>query len=280
MIRLIALFCLIAAPLLAQEKTLPGFENTYVNDYAGIIDQSTEERIFSRLANYREQTGVELTVLTINRRSDYSDHTNIESFAKELFNTWGIGDAETNDGVLILVVRDDREMRIQLGAAYGPVYDGRMQRVIDSIMLPEFRNDNYAVGIEKGVDGVIERLNAEWIDEAPTGWSIDDVIPYVIFSLFGLGILWSIFRNKISDSVVSMRRCPNCGKRTLSRTRQTLQAADYVQFGSQMRRTDCASCGYRDENIRVIPKKTRSSSSGGGSFGGGRSSGGGASGRW
>jgi len=280
MIRLVALLCLLALPSWGQEKTIPAYDSIYVNDFASIIDADTEARIVERLTEYRSTTGVELTVLTITSRESYSDLPSIESFAKELFNTWGIGDAERNDGVLLLVARDDREMRIQLGAAYGPVYDGRMQRVIDSIILPEFREDKYAIGIENGVDGIIERLNAEWIDEEPASWSIDNLIPYIMFSIFGLTFGWAIFKNRISDTVAGMRRCPTCGQRTLSRSREVLKKASTIESGSQVLHTRCSNCSYFKDDVRIIPKKTTSSSSGGGSFGGGRSSGGGASGRW
>ena len=144
---------------LADGATVPGYNEVYVNDYADLLDTSAEGRIRAALIELYDQTGVEMTVLTIKQMSDYGHDGVIESFATRLFNTWGIGNATRNDGVLVLVSRFDRRMRIELGDGYGYARDGDMKRVIDDVFLPAFKKDKYQAGILAGVDATIFEIS-------------------------------------------------------------------------------------------------------------------------
>lgn len=92
------------------QDSYPAWQDFYVNDFADVIDADDEAQIRSLLNNLYDAHDVEATVLTINSIHDYGtgDET-IESFATNLFNSWGIGDAERNDGILLLVAIEDRE---------------------------------------------------------------------------------------------------------------------------------------------------------------------------
>ncbi|MEO1312537.1 MAG: TPM domain-containing protein [Pseudomonadota bacterium] len=147
----------------------PGYVGVYVNDYANLLSPEAEFRIRDKLTRVYDGTGVEMTVLTIAQRSDYGfDGTN-EAFATALFNDWGIGDADRNDGVLVLVSRLDREMRIELGSGYGSGYNRAMQVVIDDYFLPHFRRDAYEWGIEQGVDETVRALIGSYPDDLEQG---------------------------------------------------------------------------------------------------------------
>lgn len=137
---------------------LPGYDNVYVNDYAALLEGGAESRIRDDLIALYDATGVEMTVLTIVSRARYGFDGGNEAFATALFNAWGIGDAQRNDGVLILVSSGDRDMRIELGAGYGRARDGDMQRVIDRVFLPAFRDGRFQDGIERGVSATIVEI--------------------------------------------------------------------------------------------------------------------------
>ncbi len=139
----------------ANTAELPWWQDVYVNDYANLLDAAAEARIRADLVELFDRTGIEMTVLTIAQMSDYGHDGAIEPFATRLFNAWGIGNATRNDGVLILVARYDRRMRIEIGAGYSSAWDARMQRVIDEAFLPAFRLDEYQRGIEEGVEETI-----------------------------------------------------------------------------------------------------------------------------
>lgn len=157
--------------------TLPGYAEVYVNDYADLLDDAAEARIREDLIGLYDSTGIEMTVLTIETTGQYGHSGPIEPFATALFNAWGIGNAARNDGVLILVARDDRRMRIELGAGYARSWDARMQRVIDDAFLPRFREEAYQQGIEAGVDETVYAITGAYPGEYDSGtlrrgWSL------------------------------------------------------------------------------------------------------------
>jgi uncharacterized protein len=82
----------------------------------------------------------------------------LEAFATALFNHWGVGKAETNDGVMILVFRDDRAMRLELGAAYGRDWDRVAQDVVERNFLNAFATGDYVRGLVWGPRRTIERI--------------------------------------------------------------------------------------------------------------------------
>ncbi len=279
MIRLVALLALLW-PALATAQSWPVYENIYVNDYARILPEDVETRIKRQLEVLREDTGVEATVLTLNTRGGFTPTDTMEDFATGLFNEWGIGDAGRNDGILILVLRDDRQMRIELGSGYGSAFNREAQDIIDRVFLPEFRNDNYAEGIEDGTDAVIQRIaRVHWNGEEPPERSGGDGSPlgWVLGTLAVIGGVVAAFSRKIIDR---FRTCPQCGERGLHTTRHRLLAPTRSRTGKGEKVTDCPRCGYHSVVPYTIPMITSSSSSSGGSFGGGSSSGGGASGSW
>jgi len=148
-----------------QAQTYPDYDNLYVNDYAGVIPNALEARLRSKLAELKEARGIEFTVLTIERMSDYGYDGAIEPFATGLFNHWGIGDATRNNGILLLVSRLDRELRIEMGAAYGNTYDAEMGRIIGNTIVPSFSEDAYYTGIENGTTKIIQSVTGRYPGE-------------------------------------------------------------------------------------------------------------------
>ncbi len=86
-------------------------------------------------------TGVSVTVLTIDSFRAYTaDDISFERFATRLFNHWGIGNADRNDGILLLVAKKDRKVRIELGKGYPSSYDARAKEIIDTVIVPRDEN--------------------------------------------------------------------------------------------------------------------------------------------
>jgi uncharacterized protein len=274
---LVLVFALfLPAALLAQ--SWPVYENIYVNDYANVIEEGAEGRITKALTSLREETGIEATVLTLYTRWGYETGS-LEDFATGLFNHWGIGNADRNDGILVLVVSEDREMRIELGAGYPAGFNREAQDIIDRIFIPAFKQDDFSTGIEDGTAAVITRIaRANYAGEAPAASSGGGGGAFVgaIVAAFAALIGGALFGRRITDR---FRKCPQCGKRGLHSERHTLESATTSSQGRGEKTVSCASCGYTVTTQFTIPRRSTSSSSGG-SFGGGSSSGGGASGRW
>jgi uncharacterized membrane protein YgcG len=173
LLRKIGLACLLVfaglllfAGIVAGATGYPARTDAYVNDYAGVLDSSSEQTIRDLFQQLENDTGTEAVVVTVNSIRDYgTGDSTIESFATNLFNTWGIGSWQEDNGILILVAVQDRACRIEMGAGYGHQYDSAMQHVIDEHMLPYFKSGNYQTGIVEGSRNVIGSVTESNIAE-------------------------------------------------------------------------------------------------------------------
>ena len=212
-------FCLWAG--FASAQTFPEDTDFYVNDYADLLTDAQETNLRAVLDALYTSRDIEFTVLTIRQMSDYGHSGSIESFATSLFNAWGIGDADRNDGLLLLVSHLDRELRIEVGSGYGTTLDAPMARVIDTKIVPNFRLDEYADGITRGVDEIIYQVTGttsaaldstaleqrwagvkRWI--ANLGWWL--IAPLAALVPLGIQLFRRIKRHR-------PRKCPNDGNR-------------------------------------------------------------------
>ncbi len=158
------LILIICTPVTAQTN-YPDFKDLYVNDFGSLLSSAQERSIRTKLKELRDKRDIEFTVVTIRRLSDYGHEEPIEPFATELFNAWGVGNAYRNDGVMMLVSRDDRKMRIEVGSGYGSSKNPAMKRIIDRKITPRFKQSEYFEGISDGVDAVVHNLVGEYPGE-------------------------------------------------------------------------------------------------------------------
>ena len=279
--RLLAAVLMMLWPVIAQAEPYPAPADLAVNDFADLLSPEAEARLGDTLDTLRRETGIEATMLTLPDRNAYDAAPSLEAFATRLFNGWGIGDATRNDGILILVLPENREMRIELGAGYNPEYDIPAQDIVNRVMLPAFRDGRMEAGIEEGTQEVIAQIArrhaAGLAPEAParkTGESGGKLIALLV----GAGMVVLALRRRAAGLLARFRRCPNCHHRGLRHERITTRAASRDMAGQGITRDSCPTCNWRQERSHTIPR--RRPGRGGGSFGGGRSSGGGASGRW
>lgn len=264
---------LLALALPAQAQDLPDWQYTSINDFAGVLTQDDTRVLDEALIALHDQTGVEGTVVTLTDRARYGGGDGLEPFATRLFNHWGVGDATRNDGFMLLMLQNDREIRIELGAGYPASAEQVAARIIDDVVLPDFRAGRMSEGIRDGTLAVIERIaRPHAAGEVPqTGSRFMD---WLVGALFA-GAAGLIGFRVLRDRLGGLRRCPQC------RGRGLVEQSEIGSDGApqQMIWTSCPSCGWRGS--RLGPNRgERDRRGGGGGFGGGRSSGGGASGRW
>lgn len=115
----------------------------YVNDFAGLYSTDFKNNLENDLATFEKETGAEIAVATI-KSLEGSD---IESYAVKLFEDWKIGKKGTDNGLLLLISKDDRKIRIEVGYGLEPyITDGRAGEIIRNQMSPEFKKENYEGG--------------------------------------------------------------------------------------------------------------------------------------
>lgn len=124
----------------AQKPT----NDIYVVDNANLISESIEQNLLSIGKDLDNKYGAQLIVLTINSLNG----EDIETFSNRTFREWGIGNKEKNNGVLIVVSKNDHKDRIEVGYGLeGAITDGKAGSILSS-MNREFKNDNFNSGIE------------------------------------------------------------------------------------------------------------------------------------
>ncbi len=124
-----------------------------VNDYAAVLDPAERRALEDEIAALDRATSAEVAVVTVASL----DGLAVEDYAERLFNTWGIGKAARDNGVLVLVSAGDRQMRIEVGYGLeGVLPDGLAGAVIRDTFLPEFRDGRLREGLLAGTRRVIE----------------------------------------------------------------------------------------------------------------------------
>lgn len=133
----------------------PRVQYGWVSDTIDVLPADMEARIDEKLTALEQETGIEIALVTV----ESVDAPTPKDFATELFNTWGIGKRESNNGLLILLVRGGRRLEMETGYGLeGPLPDGWLKRMQTEKMVPHFRAERYDLGLEAGVDAVLERL--------------------------------------------------------------------------------------------------------------------------
>ena len=124
-----------------------------VNDFANVIDPATEAEIDRQLDQLEQKTTSEIAVATI-RSLDGMSSTD---YANRLFKEWGVGQAKLDNGVLVVIAIDDRDMAIEVGYGLeGVLPDGLAGQVIRDDFTPRFKEGDYSGGIRNGVSRLVE----------------------------------------------------------------------------------------------------------------------------
>ena len=293
--RLLGVLILLAGLLPAAAQDLPQWESATVNDFAGLLTPEDATALDRALSDLRDDTGVEGTVVTLTDRARYGGADGLEPFATRLFNHWGVGDAQRNNGFMLLVLTADREARIELGRGYQNDADIIAQDITRRTLLPAFRDGRMSQGIRDGTQDIIKHIVLPTTRGEAVHRPDEPLTPKII----GFGI-WAAIMALIGRHVWRRNRCPQCHRRdfTTSRSppREELPDGGYRVSSDDVTRT-CRHCGwsgtrqrpnrnsiwYGTDGTRIRSERnSRYGPGGGGSsgFGGGSSRGGGASGRW
>ncbi len=156
----------------------------FVNDFENIIDN--DEELEEKLNNFEKETSIEIAVVTI---KDFAD-TTIEDYASRLFEEWGIGKDEHDNGVLVLISSRMRESRIEVGYGLeGALPDGLTGRIQDDEMIPFFREDDYSQGINNGIDAIISATKGEYENEEVESEFDPSIIYFIIFIIVIIMVL-------------------------------------------------------------------------------------------
>lgn len=143
----------------ATAQTFPALTGRVV-DEARLLSPDRERQLSERLEALEAETADQLVVVTVNDLQGYP----IEDYGYQLGREWGIGQGETDNGVLLIVAPNERKVRIEVGYGLEPILtDALSARIIHEEILPDFRQAGFESGITRGVDAIINQLT---LDEA------------------------------------------------------------------------------------------------------------------
>ena len=133
-------------------------ENTYVYDGGNILDDSTVEKVNKLLVELESKTDAEVAVVTVPGLKGYS----IESYANELFNTLGIGKKSEDNGVLLLVSKDEKRVRLEIGRGFESLLtDSISGRILDDYFVPHRSEGDYNTATDQTVQAVCKYIADE-----------------------------------------------------------------------------------------------------------------------
>ncbi|KAF1068276.1 MAG: hypothetical protein GAK45_01415 [Pseudomonas citronellolis] len=133
-----------------------------VIDVTHTLDRATRERLVGKLRALERRRGAQLVVVMLPTVGKMG----IEAFSNKLFNLWKLGRKGVDDGILLVVAKDDHRMRIEVGYGLeGVVPDVIAGRIIREHMTPAFRQGDFAGGIETAVDDLIGLIDGEPLPE-------------------------------------------------------------------------------------------------------------------
>jgi uncharacterized protein len=157
--RILALvFCALALPAAAQALDVPPLK-ARVNDYAGMLSSQTVQALESELAALERTDSTQVAVLTITSLEGEV----LEEFSIKVAEKWKIGQKGLDNGAILLVARNDRKIRIEVGRGLeGTLTDLMAGRIIRSEIIPKFKEGDYSGGIEAGVHAMVAAVKGEY----------------------------------------------------------------------------------------------------------------------
>ena len=155
------IFFLLCLSFVAYGLDAPKLQG-YVNDYAGLISPSAKSKIEEELRTFEQSDSTQIVILTI----PSLEGENIEEFGIKVAEAWKIGQKVKDNGVLFIVSREDRKIRIEVGRGLeGKLTDLMAGRIIDQIIKPRFKQGDFDGGVIAGVSALIDGIRGEFKSE-------------------------------------------------------------------------------------------------------------------
>lgn len=290
----------LAGPAQAAPSPYPKAEG-FVVDTAGKISAADEAALERQLKAYKRETGNEVAVLVV---STLEGRT-VETYATGVFNTWGVGKKDKNNGVLLLVAMKERKLRIEVGRGLRKVLDDEeAATILDDRVRPLLRTGDVSGAVQAGAAAIQVELDAgpdadappagdlpgpSRYDDAPVGGfqpvgdfdRDDDGFGSAVGLIFLLGVLLGIGSLVVKAASGASSRGPSTGRRGIGSTGIWSGGGSDRTSGTWWHSSSSGSdSGSSSFGSSSGGGSDSGGSSGGSDFGGGSSDGGGASGDW
>ena len=202
---LFAVFLWAVPPWAAAEVAVPPL-NARVTDLASTLSQDQRAALEQKLAALEARKGSQVAVLLV----PTTQPETVEQYAIRVFDQWKLGRKGVDDGVLLVVAKNDRKVKIEVGYGLeGILPDAIAKRVIEDDIVPRFREGDFYGGIRAGVDRIMRVVEGEKLPppiarshpQSPIHFG-DWIIPLFILVIIGGGILRAIFGRFLGSGII------------------------------------------------------------------------------
>lgn len=156
---------------------------TSLYDYINLLPENQKKSLEQKLIRYSDSTSTQIVIAVISS----TEGEEINYLGAQWGQKWGIGQAGKDNGILLLLAKDDRKVAINTGyGVEGNLTDAMSRRIIENIIIPRFKQNDYYGGLNDGSDAIFQVLNGEFKEErtfedAGDGFPLGTLLPIIIF---------------------------------------------------------------------------------------------------
>lgn len=176
-----------------RAQDFPPRANTIVTDFTGTLSPDQLGSLEQKLVKFNDSTSTQIAVVVMRSVGDYD----IADYSVQLFNQWKIGQASKNNGVLILVAKEDRKVHITTGYGMeGVLPDVLCKRIVTNDIVPKFKEGDFYGGLDQATNSIMSIVKGEYSadDYLKNKNSKPVIFPFLMFALIMLIVLFSQFR--------------------------------------------------------------------------------------
>ena len=181
----------------ASALSVPKQSEGYVSDYAGMLSGPARAELEEKLRRFEEETSNQVVVAAFPSLEGDS----LEDFSIRLAEAWKIGRKGKDNGVILLLFKNDRKVRIEVGYGLeGALPDATCKLIIENEIVPRFRQGDFDGGVEAAVGAIIAATKGEYRTESVRDWSDADAMALFFFLIvFGLVLGLLVWRSLSQD---------------------------------------------------------------------------------
>jgi uncharacterized protein len=159
-----------------------------VNDYSNILTADQKQALENKLDAFDDSTSTQIAVVIVPNVGE----NDIADFNTKLGRAWGVGGNDNNNGVVLLISTDDHKLNIATGyGAEGALPDVTCSQIIDNVIVPKFKGNDYYRGIDDGTDAIIQAMEGKY--KAPAGYHQSSGSAGSIFKIIFIIIIIIVF---------------------------------------------------------------------------------------
>jgi uncharacterized protein len=166
-------------------------KQTLVNDFSGVLTADQKQALEQKLDLFDDSTSSQVAVVIVPSLGNYD----ISDYSFQLGRAWGIGTKKSNNGVVLMICTDPGNHRIFIATGYGlegALPDVTCKQIIDEVITPQFKGNDFYAGIDEGTDAIIKATKGEY--SAPAGYNQQSITPAkIIFLILIIIIILRMF---------------------------------------------------------------------------------------